>query len=58
MSVPKRFKTKAQVFSRKKFNEVLTKGSSFHLLSRDILFTHTTRHRSINNQKLNYFKLK
>lgn len=54
MSVPKRFKTKIQKNYFNKTPRVFTKGSTYHLLDKDLLFIHTVSNKKINAHDINY----
>lgn len=55
MSVPKRFKSNVQLTHRTTTPKVLTRGSTLHLLTKDSIFTYTTKTRTIYGHKLFYF---
>lgn len=54
MSVPKRFKTKVQQNYNFRTPRVFTRGSTYHLLDRELLFIHTVEKKKINAHDINY----
>lgn len=54
MSVPKRFKTKVQKNCKEKTPRVFTRGSTFHLLDKDLLFIYTIKKKKVNAHDINY----
>lgn len=54
MSVPKRFKTKTQQSYLSKTPRVFTRGSTYHLLDKDLLFIHTVANKKVNAHDIHY----
>lgn len=54
MSVPKRFKTKTQQKYIALTPKVFTRGATFHLLDRDLLFIDTVKIKKFKGHRLNY----
>jgi len=54
MSVPKRFKTKVQQNYNLRTPRVFTRGSTYHLLDKELLFIHTVEKKKINAHDINY----
>ena len=54
MSVPKRFKTKVQVVTSNVSARVSLKGSSYQLIDKNLIFSHTIKQKKVCSHKVNY----
>lgn len=54
MSVPKKFKTKVQVVTSNVSARVSLKGSSYQLIDKNLMFSHTIKQKKVCSHKVNY----